>query len=44
MAHGAKKQCVGRILAEECTGEGLDGDEGPQVHGTMSKGCLMPML
>lgn len=25
-------------------GKGLDGDEGPQVHGTMSKGCLMPML
>lgn len=25
-------------------GKGLDGDEGPQVHGTMSKGCLIPML
>lgn len=25
-------------------GEVLDGDEGPQVHCTMSKGCLMPML
>lgn len=44
LAHGAKKQCVGKKFAKECMGEGLDGDEWPQVHCTMSKGCLMPML
>lgn len=44
LAHGAKKQCVGKKFAKECMGEGLDGDEWPQVHCTMLKGCLMPML